>query len=96
MPGMTNLIFLELSNSTSHPGRAGGLPRAIIEKYHGEYIIRSGDVTVVTGTLKPVRIILIRFPNEQAIKECFDSPEYRQISPLRERSTESRAFFVNH
>ncbi len=67
----------------------------IIEKYHGEYIIRSGDVTVVTGTLKPARIILIRFPNEQAIKECFVSPEYRQISPLRERSTESRAFFVN-
>ncbi len=68
---------------------------SIIEKYHGEYIIRSGDVTVVTGTVKPARIILIRFPNEQAIKDCFDSPEYRQITPLRERSTESRAFFVN-
>ncbi len=70
--------------------------RLIIEKYHGEYIIRSRNVTLVSGTLKPERVLLIQFPNEQAIKDCFASPEYCQITPLREQSVgESRAFIVN-
>ena len=69
--------------------------RLVIEKYQGEYIIRSNNVTLVSGTLKPERIILIRFPNEQALQECFDSPEYRELASLRVQSTESRAFIVN-
>jgi uncharacterized protein (DUF1330 family) len=67
----------------------------IIEKHQGEYMIRSNDVTLVSGTSKPERVILIRFPNDQALKECFDSAEYREISPLRLQSTESRAFFIH-
>jgi len=69
--------------------------RLVIEKYHGKYIIRSSNVTLVSGTLRPERIILIRFPDEQALKDCFDSPEYRELAPLRVQSTESRAFIVN-
>jgi uncharacterized protein (DUF1330 family) len=67
----------------------------IVEKHHGEYMIRSRNVTLVSGTGKPERVILIRFPNEQVLKDCFDSPEYREITPLRKQSTESRAFIVN-
>jgi uncharacterized protein (DUF1330 family) len=69
--------------------------RSVNEKYHGEYIIRSSNVTLVSGTLKPERVILIRFPNEKALKDCFDSQEYQQLTPLREQSTESRAFYIN-
>ncbi len=69
--------------------------RLVIEKYQGEYIIRSRNVTLVSGTLKPERVLLIQFPNEQAIKDCFASPEYCQLTPLREQSVESRAFIVN-
>jgi uncharacterized protein (DUF1330 family) len=65
------------------------------EKYQGEYLIRSSDVTLVSGTIKPERILVIRFPNEQTLKECFASPEYQELMPLRVQSTESRAFFVN-
>jgi uncharacterized protein (DUF1330 family) len=67
----------------------------IIEKHQGEYLIRSSNIELVTGTLIPERIILIRFPNEQTLRDCFDSPEYLQLTPLRERSTESRALIIN-
>lgn len=69
--------------------------RPVIEKHRGVYIIRSNDVTMVSGSEKPERVILIQFPDEQAVKDCLSSPEYRQLAPLREQSTESRAFIVN-
>jgi uncharacterized protein (DUF1330 family) len=69
--------------------------RLIVEKHGGEYIIRSNNVTLVSGTQRPERIVLIRFADEQTLKNCFDSQEYCEIAPLRAQSTESRAFIVN-
>lgn len=69
--------------------------RAIIEKHHGEYLIRSRDIKLVTGTTKPERLILVKFPDEQAANACFDTAEYRALTPLREQAVESRAFLLN-
>ncbi len=69
--------------------------RLIVESRGGEYIIRSNDVTLVSGAEKPERVVVIQFPDEKALKSCFDSQEYCEIAPLRVQSTESRAFIVN-
>ena len=66
----------------------------IVERYGGEYVLRSSNVTLASGTDKPERIILIRFPGREALADCFNSPEYCEIAPLREQSTESRAFII--
>ncbi len=68
--------------------------RSIVENHGGEYVLRSSHVTLASGSDKPERIILIRFPNEKAITECFSSPEYISIAPLRECSTKSRAYII--
>jgi uncharacterized protein (DUF1330 family) len=69
--------------------------RAIIEKHHGEYLIRSRDIRIVTGTTKPERLVLVKFPDEQTANACFYTAEYRALTPLREQAVESGAFLVN-
>lgn len=68
--------------------------RFIIGQCGGEYIIQSNEVSLVSGALKPERIVLIRFPDEQTMKTCFNSSEYGKITPLRERSVEARAYII--
>jgi arsenate reductase (thioredoxin) len=68
--------------------------RPIVERFGGRYLARSGKVTPVSGGWTPERIILIEFPSERELAQCFDSQEYRAIAPLREQSTRSRAIVV--
>ena len=66
----------------------------IIEKYGGKYVVRSEDITTLSGDWSPERIIIIKFKDEKQIKKCFSSEEYQEIAPLRENSTESKAIIV--
>jgi len=69
--------------------------REIIEKHHGEYLIRSRDLKIVTGMTKPERLVLVKFPDEQTANACFNTAEYHALTPLREQAVESRALLIN-
>ncbi len=57
--------------------------RPIVESYGGEYLIRSENVGHVAGDWTPDRVIVVRFPDMQALQSCFASPEYTAIEGLR-------------
>lgn len=40
------------------------------------------------------RAAIVVFPSLQAGRDWFDSPAYRKIAPLRQRSARTRGFFV--
>jgi len=68
--------------------------RPVVEKHGGRYLSRGGAVTPVSGNWNPERIILIEFPSVEAVRRCFTSEEYGEITHLREASTEGRAIIV--
>ena len=68
---------------------------SIIKKYGGKYLTRGGKVTQIAGDWNPERIIIIEFKSMQMLQECFQSPEYKKIAPLREQATASRAIMAN-
>lgn len=68
--------------------------RAIVEKHNGRYLARGGKVTPFLGDWHPERIVLIEFPSSEDFAECFNSPEYKEIAPLRECSTIGRSVVV--
>lgn len=67
---------------------------AVIERYKGEYVVRSSRVTPVAGGWAPDRIVVIRFDSLAELAACFGSPEYRALAVLRERSTSTRSIVV--
>jgi len=67
---------------------------SIINKYGGEYIFKSKQLTPVSGEWDTKRIILIRFENKNMLRKVFQSEEYKKIAHLREQSTESKAIII--
>ena len=63
----------------------------IIKKYGGEYVFRSNQIKRISGDWDPQRVILIRFNDQDQVRRCFQSIEYKEIAPLREESTISKA-----
>jgi uncharacterized protein (DUF1330 family) len=68
--------------------------QALVEQYGGRYLARGGDVVPLTDDWQPQRIVLIQFDTIDQVQDCFASPEYQALVPLREQSTTSRAIIV--
>ena len=68
--------------------------REVVEQYGGRYLARGGNVIAMSGDWKPERVILIEFGSARQARECFASPEYKAIAPLREKSTRTKAIIV--
>jgi uncharacterized protein (DUF1330 family) len=71
------------------------LARPIVLRHGGEYVLRSEEIVPVSGGWCPERVLLIRFPDREAIAACFTSAEYQAIKHLREESTRSRSIIVD-
>lgn len=68
--------------------------KPIVESYGGQYIVRSEQVSIFSGTQKPDRIIVIKFENRQQLDKCFASSEYASVKGLRENSVKTCAYIV--
>jgi uncharacterized protein (DUF1330 family) len=62
------------------------LAPATIEKYGGRYLARGGDVETMEGTWAPKAIVLVEFPNADAVKAWYASPEYAQALKVRDKA----------
>ena len=67
---------------------------AVIERHGGRYLVRGGKVTPFSGNWEPERIVVVEFETMEQAERCFGSPEYRELAPLREKSTLSRGIIV--
>ena len=67
---------------------------ATIARFGGKYLARGGDVSVVSGGWKPARLIIVEFESMENFHSWYQSPEYRSVAPLRERSTRTNVIVV--
>jgi len=56
---------------------------AAIARYGGRYLVRGGATTVLEGEWQPNRIVVLEFPDADAARRFYDSPEYRAARALR-------------
>ena len=68
--------------------------KPIVEKYGGEYIARTENVTSLSPLRKPDRVIIIKFPSREKLDACFASDEYRRIMHERTDSVDAKAVIV--
>lgn len=68
--------------------------KPIIEKFGGEYIVRSEKVTSLHPERTPQRVIVIRFSSRKMLDGCFASEQYLEIRNKRMNSVDARAVIV--
>ena len=66
----------------------------IVKKFGGRYLARGENITILSGTWHPERIILLEFDNSEQVNNWFKSREYAEIASLRENSTITNAIMI--
>lgn len=51
----------------------------------GEYLARGGDTTVLEGDWEPERMVIIRFPSMEDLREWYESAEYQEWAKVRQQ-----------
>jgi uncharacterized protein (DUF1330 family) len=59
---------------------------ATIQKYGGRYLARGGAIDVIEGDWSPYAIVIAEFPDREAVKRWYASPEYAEGLEIRARS----------
>jgi len=60
------------------------LAAASVEQYGGRYVVRGGASEVLEGERVPGRLVVLEFPDADAARRWYDSPEYRAARGVRE------------
>ena len=67
---------------------------AVIAAHGGRYLARGGASEVLEGTWRPKRSAIIEFPDLASMKAFWESPEYRPLREIRERSAKSNLVVI--
>jgi uncharacterized protein (DUF1330 family) len=68
---------------------------AMIARHGGQYRARGGLHTVKEGNWNPTRLVLIEFPDRQAIEAFFEDPDYQAIIHVRLENTDSNLVILD-
>ena len=85
---------LDIKDPDTFSGYRSQVPE-IIAKYGGKFIVRGGEVEKVEGDWDLNRMVILEFPDMAALREFWDSDDYKAILPLRLTAADSRVIFVD-
>jgi uncharacterized protein (DUF1330 family) len=60
----------------------------------GHFVVRGGELAVLEGDWNPSRLVVLEFPDLEAAKRWYDSPEYEEAKRLRECAANLRMVAV--
>ncbi len=70
-----------------------GVPKSLVP-FNGRYVVVDGNSQTLEGTAFKGFIVVLRFDSVEKAREWYDSPAYRALRPLRQKSTKSRLLLV--
>jgi len=74
--------------------RYAGRVKPLIERHGGRYQAIEKVPEVRAGEWRFVRTVIVSFPSLGAARAWYDSPEYRELIPLRQRAIDANFVFV--
>lgn len=87
------LAQVEVKNPEGYEDYKAQAPAAI-EKYGGKYLTRGGKVEALEGEGPGHRIVLLEFPDMEAAKAFYNSPEYQAAAKIRQANSEGRFWLL--
>lgn len=84
MPGYL-IAQLEITDAEAFEAYRAAVP-AVVERFGGRYLVRGGALDVLEGDWPAPRLVVIAFDSAAQARRFYDSPEYREILPLRLRA----------
>ena len=84
---------IEVTDPEAYEGYRARTPE-VVARYGGRFIVRGGRAECLEGEAGPARLVVLEFPDMAAARRFYDSPEYQEILPLRQRASKGRMVLV--
>ena len=84
---------VEVTDPTAFEAYAKAGP-AIVAAHGGTYLVRGGAITPLEGDWEPARLTVIRFESVAQARAWIESPEYRPLRAIRQKSAKSKILIV--
>src|SRR5438270_9658137 len=68
--------------------------RPILQQYGGRWVAIEPDHLTKAGAWPYVRTVIVEFPSIKHAQQWYDSPEYREIIPLRQQAIDANIVMV--
>jgi uncharacterized protein (DUF1330 family) len=68
--------------------------RPILQRYDGRWVAIEAQHVTQAGTWPYVRTVIVEFPSIERAQQWYDSSEYREIIPLRQRAIDANVVMV--
>jgi len=65
-----------------------------IKQYGGKLVVVGGAPEVVEGNWQPQAVAILEFEDVEHFNRWYNSPEYREVMPLRLQGTTSQAMLL--
>lgn len=65
--------------------------KPMVEAAGGEYLTRDGKVDVLAGDWRPDRVVIFRWPSQEALDTFLSSEDYKPWKALRESVTTTKS-----
>lgn len=76
------LVDVEVTDAEQYD-RYRPLAAATVEQYGGHYVVRGGTSEVLEGDRVPHRLVVLEFPDADAARRWYHSPEYGEAKATR-------------
>lgn len=80
---------LRVHDPAGYEGYLAGFDEAF-EGTGGEVVLVDEDPTVLEGDWPFTRVVLLRFPDEPALRSWYDSDAYRRLRAIRQKAADGR------
>jgi uncharacterized protein (DUF1330 family) len=70
--------------------------RPILRRYGGSWVAIEPQPVMRAGTWRYVRTVIVEFPSMEQAHQWYDSGEYSEIIPLRERAIDANVVMVRN
>ena len=87
------VVDIEVTDAVAFEEYRKAVP-ATIAKYGGRYIVRGGKSETLEGGWDPQRLVILEFPNVEAVKRWYGSEEYRPLLALRLKASKGSLVVV--
>jgi uncharacterized protein (DUF1330 family) len=77
------LVDVEVKDADQYD-RYRPLAATSVEQYGGRYVVRGGASEVLEGDRVPHRLVVLEFPDADAARRWYHSPEYAEAKATRE------------
>ncbi len=66
----------------------------LVRSFGGRFLVRGGRHEVLEGDWHPGRLVIIEFPDVEAARKWYDSPEYAPLRAQRQEHAETDMVLV--